>query len=100
MVAEGLGAERKGRGVKEENYGSTEGILFPQHRITCEEKSKVGGGGWGGRGEEGELQGLLVPNPGPPHSDTLMALPSPHPARRPYHQVGHMEPIVGGEGKG
>lgn len=60
------------------------------YAITCEEKSKVEGDGWGGRAEEGESQGLLLPCPCPPLSDTLVALPPPPSARRPYLQVGYM----------
>ena len=71
--------------------------------VTCEKKSKVGKEGWGGRGEEGESQGLLLPpvpaspNP-PPHSDTLVALPPPPSAQKPYLQVGYMK--LGGERRG
>lgn len=56
------------------------------HTITCEEKSKVGGEGWSGRGEEGESQGLQF-TPTPTHTLGWPCLLPPLPRGPTSHRL-------------
>lgn len=84
---EASAAERNGWGVKE-GYGSTQVILLPPARRSSPARRNQRLRGEAGVGGP---QGLLLPCPCPPHSDTLVALSPPPSARRPYLQAGYMK---------